>query len=306
MAVASGSAPAAIEAILTGTGLAAHLTTVVSADEVAHRKPAGQSSSKRRADLEADPADCVVLEDAPLRRRTAHAAGMRCIAVRTSRQGATTRRFATAGLLLQRESRQFTARTASTGSRERPRLPEPRPHRDDVRSPARAQETCSTILPRRWPCSSAAYACAVSARGRPRWTGRRSSSPIRNSSSLQHDDQLADEGAPAALLVVGDDLRPGRPPGARPSRPACGCRRRRRGRVDVARPAPRSAPGRRRPARREPAYEIGGSAPAVAVTAAPSATATCTAKEPTPPAPPCTSTRAPGRRPPCTDQALPR
>lgn len=40
MAVASGSSPEAIKAILTGTGLDAHLRTVVSADEVERGKPA--------------------------------------------------------------------------------------------------------------------------------------------------------------------------------------------------------------------------------------------------------------------------
>nr|BBJ49208.1 hypothetical protein SAVMC3_18370 [Streptomyces avermitilis] len=49
MAVASGSSPEAIEAILTGTGLASWLTTVVSADEVARGKPAPTSSWRRRA-----------------------------------------------------------------------------------------------------------------------------------------------------------------------------------------------------------------------------------------------------------------
>jgi beta-phosphoglucomutase-like phosphatase (HAD superfamily) len=40
MAVASGSSPEAIDAILAGTGLDAYLRTTVSADEVAHGKPA--------------------------------------------------------------------------------------------------------------------------------------------------------------------------------------------------------------------------------------------------------------------------
>lgn len=40
MAVASGSSPEAIGAILAGTGLDAYLRTTVSADEVAHGKPA--------------------------------------------------------------------------------------------------------------------------------------------------------------------------------------------------------------------------------------------------------------------------
>ncbi|KAF5992339.1 HAD family hydrolase [Streptomyces mirabilis] len=112
MAVASGSAPAAIEAILTGTGLAAHLTTVVSADEVAHGKPAPDVFLEAARRLEADPADCVVLEDAAPGAAAAHAAGMRCIAVPYVAAQADDPAFATAGLLLRGGQREFTARTA--------------------------------------------------------------------------------------------------------------------------------------------------------------------------------------------------
>ena len=64
MAVASGSSPKAIAAVLTGTGLDAHLDTVVSADEVAHGKPAPDVFLEAARRLGADPSDCVVLEDA--------------------------------------------------------------------------------------------------------------------------------------------------------------------------------------------------------------------------------------------------
>lgn len=112
MAVASGSSPAAIEAILTGTGLAAHLTTVVSADEVAHGKPAPDVFLEAARRLEADPADCVVLEDAAPGAAAAHAAGMRCIAVPYVAAQADDPEFATAGLLLRGGQREFTAQTA--------------------------------------------------------------------------------------------------------------------------------------------------------------------------------------------------
>ncbi|MFD9509188.1 HAD family hydrolase [Streptomyces mirabilis] len=112
MAVASGSAPAAIEAILTGTGLAAHLTTVVSADEVAHGKPAPDVFLEAARRLEADPADCVVLEDAAPGAAAAHAAGMRCIAVPYVAAQADDPAFATAGLLLRGGQREFTAQAA--------------------------------------------------------------------------------------------------------------------------------------------------------------------------------------------------
>ncbi|MFF2125104.1 HAD family hydrolase [Streptomyces olivochromogenes] len=112
MAVASGSSPAAIEAILTGTGLAAHLTTVVSADEVAHGKPAPDVFLEAARRLEADPADCVVLEDAAPGAAAAHAAGMRCIAVPYVAAQADDPAFATAGLLLRGGQGEFTAQAA--------------------------------------------------------------------------------------------------------------------------------------------------------------------------------------------------
>lgn len=49
MAVASGSSPDAMEAILTGTGLAAHLRTAVSAEEVRTANPLRTSSWRRPA-----------------------------------------------------------------------------------------------------------------------------------------------------------------------------------------------------------------------------------------------------------------
>ncbi|MFK0024287.1 HAD family hydrolase [Streptomyces sp. NPDC090798] len=112
MAVASGSAPAAIEAILTGTGLAAQLTTVVSADEVAHGKPAPDVFLEAARRLGAGPADCVVLEDAAPGAAAAHAAGMRCVAIPYVAAQADDPAFATAGLLLRGGQGEFTAQAA--------------------------------------------------------------------------------------------------------------------------------------------------------------------------------------------------
>jgi HAD superfamily hydrolase (TIGR01509 family) len=112
MAVASGSSPAAIEAILAGTGLAAHLTTVVSADEVARGKPAPDVFLEAAHRLGAGPADCVVLEDAAPGAAAAHAAGMRCIAVPYVAAQADDPAFATAGLLLRGGQGEFTAQAA--------------------------------------------------------------------------------------------------------------------------------------------------------------------------------------------------
>lgn len=112
MAVASGSSRAAIEAILSGTGLDALLTTVVSADEVAHGKPAPDVFLAAAALLGADPADCVVLEDAAPGATAAHAAGMRCIAIPYVTAHADQPAFASAGLLLRGGQAEFTARAA--------------------------------------------------------------------------------------------------------------------------------------------------------------------------------------------------
>ncbi|TQL00871.1 HAD superfamily hydrolase (TIGR01509 family) [Streptomyces puniciscabiei] len=112
MAVASGSSPEAIEAILTGTGLGAFLRTVVSAEEVPHGKPAPDVLLEAARRLGADPGDCVVLEDAAPGAAAAHAAGMRCIAVPYVAAQADLPEFATASLLLRGGQTEFTAQSA--------------------------------------------------------------------------------------------------------------------------------------------------------------------------------------------------
>ncbi|WP_326671042.1 HAD family phosphatase [Streptomyces canus] len=112
MAVASGSSPEAIDAILAGTGLDAYLRTTVSADEVPHGKPAPDVFLEAARRLGADPADCVVLEDAAPGAAAAHAAGMRCIAIPYVAAQADAPEFARAGLLLRGGQEEFTARAA--------------------------------------------------------------------------------------------------------------------------------------------------------------------------------------------------
>ncbi|MEU8781046.1 HAD family phosphatase [Streptomyces sp. NPDC048637] len=112
MAVASGSSPAAIEAVLAGTGLDALLTTVVSAEEVAHGKPEPDVFLEAARRLGVDPTDCVVLEDAAPGALAAHRAGMRCIAVPYVAGTADDPAFAGAGLLFKGGQGEFTARAA--------------------------------------------------------------------------------------------------------------------------------------------------------------------------------------------------
>ncbi|MFD0417016.1 HAD family hydrolase [Streptomyces sp. NPDC127108] len=112
MAVASGSSRAAIEAILVGTGLDAHLKTLVSAEEVAHGKPAPDVFLAAAALLGADPTDCVVLEDAAPGALAAKAAGMRCVAIPYVAAQADDPAFASADLLLRGGQSEFTARAA--------------------------------------------------------------------------------------------------------------------------------------------------------------------------------------------------
>lgn len=112
MAVASGSSPEAIEAILAGTGLGSCLRTVVSAEEVPRGKPAPDVLLEAARRLGADPGDCVVLEDAAPGAAAAHAAGMRCIAVPYVAAQADMPEFATATLLLRGGQTEFTAQSA--------------------------------------------------------------------------------------------------------------------------------------------------------------------------------------------------
>ncbi|WP_351235171.1 HAD family phosphatase [Streptomyces sp. NPDC002133] len=112
MAVASGSSRAAMEAVLEGTGLGVYLTTLVSAEEVAHGKPRPDVFLEAAHRLGAEPADCVVVEDAPPGAAAAHAAGMRCIAVPYVPETAAGDAFRTAGLLFPGGQPEFTAQAA--------------------------------------------------------------------------------------------------------------------------------------------------------------------------------------------------
>ncbi|MFJ7265060.1 HAD family hydrolase [Streptomyces sp. NPDC099050] len=112
MAVASGSSLEAIDAVLAGTGLDALLTTVVSAEEVAQGKPAPDVFLEAARRLGADPADCVVVEDAAPGALAARAAGMRCVAIPYVAAMADDPAFAAAGLLFPSGQAEFSAESA--------------------------------------------------------------------------------------------------------------------------------------------------------------------------------------------------
>ncbi|WP_329388538.1 HAD family phosphatase [Streptomyces sp. NBC_01351] len=112
MAVASGSSREAIDAVLAGTGLDVLLTTVVSAEEVAHGKPAPDVFLEAARRLGAAPADCVVVEDAAPGALAAHAAGMDCVAIPYVARTAHDPAFADAGLLFPGGQGEFSADAA--------------------------------------------------------------------------------------------------------------------------------------------------------------------------------------------------
>lgn len=112
MAVASGSSRAAIEAVLAVTGLDAYIPVYVSAEEVTHGKPAPDVFLEAARRLRAEPADCVVLEDAAPGAEAARAAGMRCIAVPYVAGTAGDPAFTAAELLFAGGQSEFSARAA--------------------------------------------------------------------------------------------------------------------------------------------------------------------------------------------------
>ncbi|MGW3835408.1 HAD family hydrolase [Streptomyces microflavus] len=112
MAVASGSSRAAIGAVLAVTGLDAYIPLYVSAEEVAHGKPEPDVFLETARRMGAEPARCVVLEDAPPGAAAAHAAGMRCIAVPYVPATASDPAFEAAELLFAEGQSAFTAAAA--------------------------------------------------------------------------------------------------------------------------------------------------------------------------------------------------
>lgn len=82
LAVGSTSSRRWVEASLAAIGVRAAFAAVVSAEEVAHGKPAPDIFLRAAALLGVPPAACVVLEDSPRGLQAARAAGMFAVALR--------------------------------------------------------------------------------------------------------------------------------------------------------------------------------------------------------------------------------
>jgi HAD superfamily hydrolase (TIGR01509 family) len=81
LGLASSSNREVIDAVLDAAGIAERFTATVSSEEVAHGKPAPDVYLEAARRLGADPTQCVAIEDSRNGIRSAHAAGMRVIAI---------------------------------------------------------------------------------------------------------------------------------------------------------------------------------------------------------------------------------
>lgn len=80
-ALASSSYRDAIDGVLAGLGMAHFFEVIVSGLDVPQVKPAPDIFLKAARDLDVEPDECLVLEDAEKGVMAAHLAGMRCVAV---------------------------------------------------------------------------------------------------------------------------------------------------------------------------------------------------------------------------------
>ncbi|UGY94684.1 HAD family hydrolase [Streptomyces gobiensis] len=112
MIIASGSSRTAIGTVLAGTGLSHLLPRYVSAEEVERGKPDADVFLEAAQRLGAEPARCVVVEDAAPGAEAARRAGMRCIAVPYLPETADDPAFTTAGLCFPGGQEDFDAQTA--------------------------------------------------------------------------------------------------------------------------------------------------------------------------------------------------
>jgi HAD superfamily hydrolase (TIGR01509 family) len=100
LAVASSSNRPLIEAVLETAGIASLFEVTVSSEEVARGKPAPDVYLESARRLRVAPAGCVAIEDSGNGIRSAHAAGMRVIAVPNTRYPPLAEALALADLVL--------------------------------------------------------------------------------------------------------------------------------------------------------------------------------------------------------------
>ena len=84
LAVASGSLHPVIDVVLEIDGLRRFFQSIVSVQDVEHGKPAPDVYLKAARELNVDPANCCVIEDAPAGIKAAKAAGMYAVGITNS------------------------------------------------------------------------------------------------------------------------------------------------------------------------------------------------------------------------------
>lgn len=81
LALVTGSLRVEAEVTLKAFGLTDLFSVVIAAEDIEHSKPNPEGYLKGAKALCVNPADCIVIEDAPSGVKAAKAAGMRCVAV---------------------------------------------------------------------------------------------------------------------------------------------------------------------------------------------------------------------------------
>ena len=84
MAIASAAITDNIDFVVDNLGIRQYFEAFVSADDVTTSKPDPETFLKAAEKLQADPADCIVFEDAPKGVEAAQNAGMRCVVITTA------------------------------------------------------------------------------------------------------------------------------------------------------------------------------------------------------------------------------
>jgi len=108
-AIASGSSPLIISRILSSLGLDKSFDTLVSAEEVAHGKPAPDIFLEAAHRLGVNPLECLVMEDSQYGVESAKTAGMICAAIPYLTDKPLADAFSTADLLFENGMEEFTA-----------------------------------------------------------------------------------------------------------------------------------------------------------------------------------------------------